>query len=261
MDAAEFKQQFLPYHRKLYRTAFRLTENPQEAEDMVQEAYLKLWNKRDELAGVLNTEAYCVTLVKNLCYDALRRSRPDEDGHAPEELNLPTDTNIAREVEQRDEVNQVRRLIGRLPEQQKRVILLRDVNDCSFEEIEQATGLNAINIRVLLSRKIDQWDTGERRTLKIKKHTRVLRLQWIGSIAASLLILLSVGLYLYKPYPAPQDTCATPEEAYVQAQKALIMLSSSLNKGIEKVESVQEATGKIQENVNEQLNRLNNIKQ
>ena len=47
MDAAEFKQQFLPYHRKLYRTAFRLTENPQEAEDMVQEAYLKLWNKRD----------------------------------------------------------------------------------------------------------------------------------------------------------------------------------------------------------------------
>ena len=112
-----------------------------------------------------------------------------------------------------------------------------------------------------LSRKIDQWDTGERRTLKIKKHTRVLRLQWIGSIAASLLILLSVGLYLYKPYPAPQDTCATPEEAYAQAQKALIMLSSSLNKGIEKVESVQEATGKIQENVNEQLNRLNNIKQ
>ena len=112
-----------------------------------------------------------------------------------------------------------------------------------------------------LSRKIDEWDTGERRTLKIKKHIRALRLQWIGSIAASLLILLSVGLYLYKPYPAPQDTCATPEEAYVQAQKALIMLSSSLNKGIEKVESVQEATGKIQENVNEQLNRLNNIKQ
>lgn len=64
MDTAEFKQQFLPYHRKLYRVAFRLTGNPQEAEDMVQEAYLKLWNKRDELASVLNTEAYCVTLVK-----------------------------------------------------------------------------------------------------------------------------------------------------------------------------------------------------
>lgn len=64
MDTAEFKQQFLPYHRKLYRVAFRLTGNPQDAEDMVQEAYLKLWNKRDELADVLNTEAYCVTLSR-----------------------------------------------------------------------------------------------------------------------------------------------------------------------------------------------------
>lgn len=152
MDAAEFKQQFLPCHPKLYRAAFRLMGNAQDAEDMVQEAYLKLWNKRDELADVQHTEAYCITLVKNLCYDALRRIRPDEDGRTPEELPLPTDTNTALEVEQRDEANQVRRLIGRLPEQQKRVILLRDVNDCSFEEIEQATGLSAVNIRVLLSR-------------------------------------------------------------------------------------------------------------
>ena len=152
MDAAEFKQRFLPHHSKLYRIAFRLTGDTRDAEDMVQEAYLKLWNKRDELTDILNTEAYCVTLIKNLCYDALRRTRPDEDGHAPEELNLPTETNIAREVEQRDEAHQVRRLISRLPEQQKRVMMLRDVNDCSFEEIEQATGLTAVNIRVLLSR-------------------------------------------------------------------------------------------------------------
>lgn len=152
MNAADFKQQFLPCHPKLYRAAFRLMGNAQDAEDMVQEAYLKLWNKRDELTNVLNTEAYCITLVKNLCYDALRRCQPEEDERPPEELSLPTDTNIAREVEQRDEVNQVRRLIGQLPEQQKRVILLRDVNDCSYEEIERTTGLNAINIRVLLSR-------------------------------------------------------------------------------------------------------------
>lgn len=114
-----------------------------------------------------------------------------------------------------------------------------------------------------LNAKIDEWDTREKRTLKVKKHTRTIRMQWIGSIAASLLILFSVGGYLYKPYsaPAPPDTCATPEEAYAQAQKALIILSTSLNKGIEKVESVQETTEKIQENVNEQLNRINNIKQ
>lgn len=114
-----------------------------------------------------------------------------------------------------------------------------------------------------LSCKIDEWDTRERRTLKAKKQIRVLRLQWIGSIAAGLLILLSVGGYLHGNYsaPAPQDTCATPEEAYAQAQKALVMLSGSLNKGMETVEAVQETTGKIQENINEQLNRINHIKQ
>lgn len=151
MDTAEFKRRFLPCHPRLYRVAFRLTGNARDAEDMVQEAYLKLWNRRHELEDILNAEAYGVTLVKNLCYDALRRNRPDEDGPAGE-LGLPADTDVAREVEQRDEVNQVKRLIGQLPEQQRRVILLRDVNDCSFEEIEQATGLNAVNVRVLLSR-------------------------------------------------------------------------------------------------------------
>ena len=147
MDAASFKQQFLPCHAKLYRVAFRLMGNVQDAEDMVQEAYLKLWKKRDELSEVASIEAYCVTLIKNLCYDSLRSCRPDEDSRLPEELKLPTDSNIAREIEQ-----QVKRLIRQLPRSQQQIILLRDVNDCSYEEIEQVTGLTAVNIRVLLSR-------------------------------------------------------------------------------------------------------------
>ena len=129
MDVTDFKQQFLPCHRKLFRVAFQLMGNAQDAEDMVQEAYLKLWNKRGQLNGVLNAEAYSVTLI-----------------------NISADFNIISEMEWRDEVNQVQRLISQLPRQQKHVMILRDVNDCSFEEIEQATGLNAVNIRVLLSR-------------------------------------------------------------------------------------------------------------
>ncbi len=70
----------------------------------------------------------------------------------PEELKLPTDSNIAREIEQKDEARQVKRLIRQLPRSQQQIILLRDVNDCSYEEIEQVTGLTAVNIRVLLSR-------------------------------------------------------------------------------------------------------------
>ena len=153
MDANDFKRRFLPYHKKLYRTAFRLMGNAQDAEDMVQEVYLKLWKKREELPpDIGNTEAYCVTLTKNLCYDALRAAHIEKEERTPEELNIAQDSDLFREVAARDEVNQVKRIIEILPKQQQQVIVMRDVNECSMEEIEEVTGLSPGNIRVLLSR-------------------------------------------------------------------------------------------------------------
>ena len=153
MDANDFKRKFLPYHRKLYRAAFHLMGNAQDAEDMVQEAYLKLWKRRNELpSDIVNLEAYCVTLVKHICHDSLRLSHLEEDGLPPEELSIAENTNVAREVELRDEANQVMTLIDRLPEKQQQIMRMRDVEDQSYEEIEKATGLNSVNIRVLLSR-------------------------------------------------------------------------------------------------------------
>lgn len=112
-----------------------------------------------------------------------------------------------------------------------------------------------------LNTKIDEWAIHEKRTLKAKR-TGLIRMRWGGSIAASLFVLFSAGVYLYKPCSSTviEDTCVVSEEAYIQAQKALVMLSACLNKGVEKVESLQETTGKVQESVNKQLNRINNIK-
>ena len=153
MDANDFKRKFLPYHRKLYRAAFRLMGNAQDAEDMVQEAYLKLWKRRNELpSDIMNLEAYCMTLIKNTCFDSLRLSHQEEDGRPPEELSIAGNTNVACEVELRDEANHVMTLIDRLPQKQQQVMRMRDVEDQSYEEIEKATGLTSINIRVLLSR-------------------------------------------------------------------------------------------------------------
>ena len=153
MDANDFKQRFLPYHRKLYRVAFLQLGNAQDAEDMVQEAYLKLWQRRNELPpDIANLEAYCVTLIKHLCYDKMRLRQPEEDERPPEELSLAESTNVAHEVELRDEANQVMKLIGQLPEQQKQIMQMRDVEELPYEEIEKATGLTSVNIRVLLSR-------------------------------------------------------------------------------------------------------------
>lgn len=75
MDAESFKKEFLPYHRKLYRVAYRLLENSADAEDIVQEAYLKLWDKREGLTVISNPEAFSVTLVKNMCFDLLRSGK------------------------------------------------------------------------------------------------------------------------------------------------------------------------------------------
>ena len=153
MDASDFKQKFLPYHRKLYRSAFHLLGNAQDAEDMVQEAYLKLWQRRNELPpDIANLEAYCVTLVKHLCYDKRRISQLDEDERTPEELTITGKSNVAHEVELKDEANQVMKLIGQLPDQQKQIMQMRDVEELPYEEIEKATGLTSVNIRVLLSR-------------------------------------------------------------------------------------------------------------
>lgn len=73
MDAESFKNEFLPYHRKLYCVAYRLLENAADAEDLVQEAYLKLWDKREGLTVISNPEAFSVTLVKNMCFASFRK--------------------------------------------------------------------------------------------------------------------------------------------------------------------------------------------
>ena len=85
-----------------------------------------------------------------------------------------------------------------------------------------------------LSQSIDRWG---------KKH-RTLRLQWIGSIAASLLLLFGAGWYLQEP--PRKDTCATPEEAYIEAQKALVLFSTALNKGMKQMDVLQETTERVE---------------
>ncbi|MDR1402665.1 MAG: RNA polymerase sigma factor [Tannerellaceae bacterium] len=152
MDAESFKRLFLPYHPRLYRIAYALTGNSQDAEDILQDTYCKLWNKRAELSHINNTEAFCITLVKNLCFDLLRSSRKNMQKEAFEKITLIADASPETEVIEQDESKQIQQLIDKLPEKQRQVIRLRGINDCSLEEIEKITGLSAVNVRVLLSR-------------------------------------------------------------------------------------------------------------
>lgn len=152
IEADEFREKFLPLHASMYRAAYALLGNEQDAEDMVQEAYLKLWNKRNELEIRTNVGAYCITLVRNLCFNLMQTRQYQSEEPLPEHFDLSSGDNPEQLTEAHDEQAQLKLLIGHLPSLQKRVLWLRDVNECSFKEIEQATGLTPVNIRVTLSR-------------------------------------------------------------------------------------------------------------
>lgn len=152
MDASQFKRCFLPCHERMYRMAWRLTGNAQAAEDLVQEAFLKLWLKRDALQITSSAETFCVTTVKNLFYDQVRKRRPQTTNHTPEELQIPHDDDAARAIEQAEDRQMAWQLISRLSEQQRQIVMMRDISEMEYREIERQTGLTAVHVRVLLSR-------------------------------------------------------------------------------------------------------------
>lgn len=152
MPASLFKQLLLPLYPRLQRVALRMLGNVEDAEDMVQEVYMKLWGKREELPDVQNMEAYCVALTKNMCIDRLRLAEVDRVDVDGVPLSLAAADDVASRLERQDAVEQVKLIIETLPEKQQQVITLRDIRDCTFEEIEEQTGLTAVNVRALLSR-------------------------------------------------------------------------------------------------------------
>lgn len=152
MQASEFKQLFLPCHRKLFSVAYRLMGNAQAAEDMVQETFLKLWMQRDKIERIDNPEAYSITVLRRLFYDRMRTGHLQEVDKDVRSLQVTSSQNISRQLEAADEYQRVRQLISHLPEPQGRIMLMRDVEDRSFEEISIETGLSEVNVRSILSR-------------------------------------------------------------------------------------------------------------
>ena len=152
MQASDFKRLFLPCHRKLFSVAYRLMGNTQSAEDMVQETFLKLWMQRDRIEKVDTPEAYSITVLRRLFYDRMRAGHLQEVDKDVGGLQVTSSQNISRQLEEADEYQRVRQLIAHLPEPQAKIMLMRDVEDRSFEEISIETGLTEVNIRSILSR-------------------------------------------------------------------------------------------------------------
>lgn len=151
MDANEFKRLLLPQSRRMYWAAWRLTENREEAEDLVQDVFLRLWTQRDTLPDIQNAEAYCVKLIQRRFLDLRRVSHPETS--LPQDISLlPSGEDLYREAEIRDHAEQAHRLIDALPDIQRQVIILRDIEDQPYDNIAQMTGLTQVNVRALICR-------------------------------------------------------------------------------------------------------------
>lgn len=149
MTALEFKQRFMPFHRLLYRVAYHLTGNAQDAEDLLQDTYLKLWTKRDDLPPDAQTEAYLITLMRNLYRDQRRlKSNIVHETYEPDKSYEPYE----EEEEVLDNRAELQELIEKLPDKQREVMKAHIVEDKTYEEIQRDTGLSNGNIRVIISR-------------------------------------------------------------------------------------------------------------
>ena len=147
MDSELFKHLFIPLHSRLYSQAIKMLGNQAEAEDALQILFLKLWERRELLHDIKDRWAYCSTMLANICNDRWRKIPVQESEEAANAI--PDERNTTYEIT--DFENFTKQYINRLPDIQKRVMIMR-MEGASTEEIEDATGLSATNIRTILSR-------------------------------------------------------------------------------------------------------------
>ena len=152
MDAREFKQRFMPHYKLLYRVAYQMTGNAQDAEDLLQDLYLKLWQKRDGLPDEAMKEAYLVKMIRNLFLEQRRIKRLDTSVELKEAYSPPDNQSLDHQIDAKDEIQKMEGLISELPEREAKIIKMHLVEERSYEEIEQDTGLSKGNIRIIVMR-------------------------------------------------------------------------------------------------------------
>jgi RNA polymerase sigma-70 factor (ECF subfamily) len=156
MDEKEFKDKVLPVSHKVFRYANRLLDNVHDAEDVVQEIWLRLWDKREQIGNIRSVEAFAFTMTRNLCLDKFKLKKPtyyddrEEGAYRYEEADHDPDPHSSLEL--KDTMERVNQIIGRLPEQQQTLLQMRDVEGLEYEEIADITGLEINAIRVNISR-------------------------------------------------------------------------------------------------------------
>ena len=151
MTQSEFLNVVMPFKDKLYRLAKRLLVSSEEAEDATQEILMKLWAKNKMIESYKNVEAFAMTMTKNFCLDRLK-SKQSSNLKLVHSNYSDSSSSLQTQVEAKDSVSWVERIMEELPEQQKMVLQLRDVEEYDFEEIADLLEMKPTAVRVALSR-------------------------------------------------------------------------------------------------------------
>lgn len=152
MQEISFRDDILPLKDKLFRLALRITFDRAEAEDVVQDTMIRVWNKREEWTQFGSIEAYCLTVAKNLAIDRSQKKEAQNVELTPEmeeesEISGPYDQLVNNE-----RMSIIHRLINELPEKQRLIMQLRDIEGESYKEVAKILNLTEEQVKVNLFR-------------------------------------------------------------------------------------------------------------
>ena len=154
MSIEEFKQDILPLKNKLYRFAYRLVSDEEEAKDLVQETMIKVWDRQENLDHIENIEAWCMHVTKNMALDKLKSKRYQTTDSMKEGFDMQDQQvhNPGKLTELKDLMNMIKNFIGKLPEKQQQVFQLRDIDGLSYKEIGDTLEIDLNQVKVNLFR-------------------------------------------------------------------------------------------------------------
>jgi RNA polymerase sigma-70 factor (ECF subfamily) len=155
MKKISFRNDVLPLKNELYRLALRITLNPAEAEDIVQETMIKVWNKREQWDDIESIEAFCLTICRNISLDKMRKMENQNQSLEEGEHDAPDQSyasNPEEQAMQQDKLKLIRRLINALPEKQRSAMQLRDFEGKSYKEIAQIMDISEEQVKVNIFR-------------------------------------------------------------------------------------------------------------
>lgn len=149
-----FQHDILPLKNELYRLALRITLSREEAEDVVQETMIKVWNNRERWNDIDSIEAYCLTICRNLALDALRKKENQHESIDEKMMQSPNFAthNLQDRIIQQERVQIVRKLVDALPEKQRSCMQLRDFEGKSYKEIATILNISEEQVKINIFR-------------------------------------------------------------------------------------------------------------